>query len=132
MSDLKAVVIGCGGHAQSHLQMLEKESRVQLIGIAELDEERCAQNTAQWGVEGYADYRQMLDATQPDIAVVATMPGHLKAIVIDCLERGLHTSVEKSPGMDVAETRAMAAASCACASASACTMRARACARNGA
>ena len=110
MSDLKAVVIGCGGHAQSHLKMLEKEPRLQLVGIAELDEERRAQNAAQWGVEGYADYRQMLDATQPDIAVVATMPGHLKAIVIDCLERGLHTSVEKSPGMDVAETRAMAAA----------------------
>ena len=110
MSELKAVIIGCGGHAQSHLNMIAAEPRLQLVGIADLDEARRDRNAADWGVEGYADYRQMLDVACPDIAVVATMPGHLKAIVIDCLQRGLHTSVEKSPGMDVAETRAMAEA----------------------
>lgn len=110
MSELKAVVIGCGGHAQSHLRMIDNEPRLALVGIAELDGERRARAQAEWRVEGFADYRQLLDRCNPDIAVVATMPGHLKAIVVDCLERGLHTSVEKSPGMNVAETEAMAAA----------------------
>ena len=108
MSELKAVVIGCGGHAQSHLQMISKEPRLQLVGIAELDQERRERNGAQWQGEAFADHRQMLDACQPDLAVVATMPGHLVAIVTDSLERGIHTSVEKSPGRDVDETRAMA------------------------
>ena len=113
MSELKTVVIGCGGHAHSHLRMIAKENRLQLVGVAELDPVRREQAAAEWGVEVCADYRELLDAQRPDLVVVATMPGHLKSIVVDCLERGLHTSVEKSPGMDVDETRAMAAAAAA-------------------
>ena len=113
MSELKAVVIGCGGHAQSHLRMIDKESRLQLVGVAEIDGARREKAQAEWQVEGFADYRRMLDACKPDLVVVATMPGHLKGIVIDCLERDLHTSVEKAPGMDADETRAMAAAAAA-------------------
>ena len=110
MSSLKAAVVGCGGHAQLHLRMIDKEPRLHLVGVAEIDATRREQAQAEWRVEGFADYRRMLDACKPDLVVVATMPGHLKAIVIDCLERGVHTSVEKAPGMHVDETRAMAAA----------------------
>ena len=56
------------------------------------------------------DYRAMLDVCQPDVVHVVTMPGHLLPIVLDCLERGLHTSVEKAPGMTAAETAQMAQA----------------------
>ena len=41
---------------------------------------------------------------------MVTMPGHLVPLVRDCLERDLHTSVEKSPGMNSAQTEEMAAA----------------------
>ena len=109
MSELKAVVIGCGGHAQSHLRMIDKEPRLRLLGVAEIDAIRREKTQVEWQVEGFADYQLMLDACKPDFVVVATMPGHLKAIVIDCLERGLHTTVEKAPGMDSGETRSMAA-----------------------
>ena len=110
MSSLKAAVIGCGVHAQLHLRMIDKEPRLHLVGVAEIDATRREQAQAEWRVEGFADYRRMLDACKPDLVVVATMPGHLKTIVIDCLERGVHTSVEKAPGMHADETRAMAAA----------------------
>mgnify|MGYP000686981014 CR=1 FL=1 len=56
------------------------------------------------------DYRQMLDECRPDVVHVVTMPGHLLPIVSDCLERGLHTSVEKAPGMSAAQTAQMAQA----------------------
>lgn len=111
MSDLKAAVIGCGGHAQSHLQMIADEPRLRLAGIAELDEERLRRNRAEWTPEqAFVDYRQMLDACAPDLVYVVTNPGHLLPIVIDCLKRGIHTSVEKSPGMNVDETSQMARA----------------------
>ena len=111
MTDLKAAVIGCGGHAQSHLQMIADEPRLRLAGIAELDEERLRRNRAEWTPEqAFVDYRQMLDACAPDLVYVVTNPGHLLPIVIDCLERGIHTSVEKSPGMNVDETSRMARA----------------------
>ncbi len=111
MTDLKAAVIGCGGHAQSHLQMIVDEPRLRLAGIAELDEERLRRNRAEWSPEqAFIDYRQMLDNVAPDVVYVVTNPGHLLPIVLDCLERGIHTSVEKSPGMDTGETEQMARA----------------------
>ena len=48
MTDLKAAVIGCGGHAQSHFKMIADEPRLRLAGIAELDEERLRGNRAEW------------------------------------------------------------------------------------
>ena len=111
MTDLKAAVIGCGGHAQSHLQMIANEPRLRLAGIAELDEERLRGNQAEWSPEqAFSDYRQMLDACRPDVVYVVTNPGHLLPIVLECLGRGIHTSVEKSPGMNVGETERMARA----------------------
>ena len=111
MTDLKVAVIGCGKHAQSHFRMIADEPRLKLVGIAELDDERRQKNHAQWAPEqAFADYRQMLGVCRPDVVYVVTMPGHLVPIVLDCLERGLHTSVEKSPGMSAAETAQMAEA----------------------
>ena len=34
MSSLKAAVVGCGGHAQLHLRMIDKEPRLYLVGVA--------------------------------------------------------------------------------------------------
>ena len=82
MSELKAVVIGCGGHAQSHLRMIDKEPRLRLLGVAEIDAIRREKTQVEWQVEGFADYRLMLDACKPDFVVVATMPGHLKACLL--------------------------------------------------
>lgn len=52
----------------------------------------------------------MLDAVQLDLAYVITQPAHQLAIVLACLARDLHTSIEKSPGMTAQETRQMLAA----------------------
>ena len=110
MNELKAAIIGYGRRAQSHLKMIAVETRPQLVAIADPNDGWRGRNTAKWIVEDYADYWQMLDITQPDIAAIATISRHLKAIVSDCLERSLHTSVKKSPEIDAAETRAMAMA----------------------
>lgn len=111
MADLKVGIIGCGGHAQGHFRMVADEPRLHLAAIAELDDKRRAENQDQWQPEqNFADYRQMLDVCDLDIVYICTMPGHIVPIVHDCLERGLHTSVEKPPGMSAADTESMAAA----------------------
>ena len=113
MDELRVGVIGCGGHARSHFEMIAAEPRVRLVAIAELDDERRAETAQLRSVPGYADYRRMLDEYDLDIVHVVTMPAHLKAIVLDCLERDINVSVEKSPGMDSKETQDMAAAEAA-------------------
>ena len=108
MDELRVGVIGCGGHARSHFEMIAAEPRVRLVALAEIDDERRADAAQTWSVPGYAGYRKMLDEHDLDIVHVVTMPAHLKSIVLDCLQRGVNVSVEKSPGMDSAETQEMA------------------------
>jgi predicted dehydrogenase len=108
MAELKVGVIGCGGHAQSHFKMIKGESRMQLIAVAEINEERLEKAKVEHEPEfAFRDFRQMLDRTDLDVVYVETYPGHLLPIVLECLERDLHTSVEKSPGMHAGETRQM-------------------------
>ena len=110
-ADLKVAVIGAGSHAQSHFGMIAAEPAMRLVGVAELDPERLARAQADHGPEvASTDYREMLDRARPDVVYVETLPGHLLPIVLDCLERDIHTSVEKSPGMDSGETAQMLAA----------------------
>ncbi|MDE2717513.1 MAG: Gfo/Idh/MocA family oxidoreductase [Chloroflexota bacterium] len=113
MDDLRVGVIGCGRHARSHFEMIAAEPRVRLVAIAELDDGRRAEVEQHLSVPGYSDYRRMLDEHDLDIVHVVTMPAHLKTIVLDCLERDINVSVEKSPGMDSTETQAMADAEAA-------------------
>lgn len=108
MEQLKVGVIGAGFHAQSHFGMIAAEPAMRLVGVAEIDSERLARAEVDHHPEvACADYREMLDRTSPDVVYVVTLPGHLLPIVVDCIQRGIHTSVEKSPGMNSAETEQM-------------------------
>ena len=113
MDELRVGVIGCGGHARSHFEMIAAEPRVRLVAIAELNDERREEVARRRSVPGYSDYRKMLDEHDLDIVHIVTMPAHLKAIVLDCLERNVNVSVEKSPGIDSTETQEMADAEAA-------------------
>lgn len=110
MADLKVAVIGCGGHAQEHFRMIAAEPRLHLVAISEVDDKRLEQNRRQWKPErAFSDYRQMLDTCALDLVHICTMPGHLTPIAIDCLQRDLHTSLEKPPGMSASDTEKLAA-----------------------
>ena len=109
---LNVAVIGCGGHAQFHFQMIAAEPRLRLAAIAEVDPGRLAKAADQHHApQAFADYRRLLDEVDGlHVVHVVTMPGHVVPIVLACLERGLHVSVEKPPGMASPDTRRLAAA----------------------
>ena len=110
MEHLNAAIIGCGAHAQSHFRMIQAEPRLRLAAIAEIDLQRRERAAAEHHPEqAFADYRQMLDACNLDMVYVTTQAGFLLPIVRECLERDLHVSIEKPPGMSSAETEEMAA-----------------------
>ena len=111
MAELKVGVVGCGNHAESHFREIAGEPRLHLAAIAELDPERLERAAAAHKPDAvFHDYQDMLQRTELDIVYVETMPGHLLPIVLVCLEEGINTSVEKSPGMNSDETAAMAEA----------------------
>ena len=111
VTELKVGVVGCGGHAESHFREIADEPRLHLAAIAEIDPERLERAAAAHKPDSvFHDYQDMLQRTELDVVYVETMPGHLLPIGLACLEEGINTSVEKSPGMNSGETAAMAEA----------------------
>jgi len=111
MADLRVAVIGCGSHAQEHFGQIAADSRLHLAAIAEIDALRLERNRVQWRPDqAFAEWRRMLDVCELDLVHICTMPGHIVPIALDCLQRDLHTSIEKPPGMSSADTEKMAAA----------------------
>jgi predicted dehydrogenase len=108
MADLRVAVIGCGGHAQEHFRQIATDSRVHLSAIAEIDADRLEKSRVRWRPDqAFTEWRRMLDECDLDMVHICTMPGHILPIALDCLQRGLHTSIEKPPGMSSADTEKM-------------------------
>lgn len=104
---LKHVVIGVGaGVLGMHRPALALEA-VELVGVSDLNAEVGAQRAEELGCAFYEDYRQMLQETQPDVAIILTPHPFHAAIAIDCLEAGAHVLVEKPIAVQVAEADAM-------------------------
>ena len=84
----------------------------EIVALADPDEKGREQTVAKTGApKGYADYRAMLEAEQPDIAVVASREiGDHRDLVIDCVERGAHVYLEKPVAASVAQVDEMIAA----------------------
>ena len=112
----RAAIIGCGdvgstigddmlgnpgrwmlphGHAPSY----EAASRVELAAGAEVDDERRLAFGQRWGIPGhvYADYREMLEAEQPDIVSVATPTPMHEEMALACVDAGARAIFLEKP-----------------------------------
>ncbi len=105
-------VIGGGTYGESHLSVfkdLEERGEIQLVALAEVDDERRAKREREFGIAVYKDYRDMLDAEDLDGVTVAT-PDHLHGeIALDVLDRGVHCMVEKPLDINVDSGRKIVA-----------------------
>ena len=108
MARLAVGIVGCGGRARGHMQALQQFEDVAMVAVC--DPIAAARDRAgdEFGVaRRYASVADMLDGEHLDAAFVAT-PTHMNAQgALPCLEHGVHTLVEKPPGMNVAEARAL-------------------------
>ena len=110
---LKAGFIGAGGRAQSaHYPSVRRlADRVQLAAVCELDEQRLAQVAEKYGVtRTYRDHRALLDEIDPDLVYCVMNEQWLLRPALDCIEAGKHLFIEKPPGANSDETRAILAA----------------------
>jgi predicted dehydrogenase len=104
-------VIGCGGRGKGHIRILNGFEDVDLVAVCDPVVEIRDAVCAEFGVDGqYGEIPAMLDDANLDAVVVAP-PAHLNAeLALPCLERGVHTLLEKPPGLCVAETEGLKAA----------------------
>ena len=111
MSKLQVAVIGCGGRGRGHMKILSEFDDTDLVAVC--DPVEGARNNAadMFNVSNrYESIEALLDGETLDAIFVAT-PAHLNGeAALPCFERGVHTLLEKPPGMSVAETAALRSA----------------------
>ena len=106
MDKFNAAVIGTGSHARGHLQMINEAEEMHLAAVCDIDRDRMDKAKVEYGAEkGFLDYREMIEKCDLDVVCVVTHPQATAGVSIYCLEQGLHTSVEKPPGLSSDDTR---------------------------
>jgi len=93
---IKIALVGCGRIANNHLKAIKQhESRLELVGVCDTDEQRLSQATESYQVEGYTHLTHLLDNSDADVVTVCTPSGLHPEHVIQIAESGRHVVTEK-------------------------------------
>ena len=96
---MKMAIIGAQGHYGFALEALQLDPELHLEGVSRSrpGEELggVATGAQKYGAPVFEDYRVMLDAVQPDVAVVNPYFCDTADVSMECLKRGIHVFSEK-------------------------------------
>lgn len=90
---LRLGVIGVGHLGRHHARLLGAMPEVDLVGVADLVEERARAAADGTTAEALTDYRRLFDRV--DAVTIAVPTQHHLAVAREFLERGIHVLVEK-------------------------------------
>jgi predicted dehydrogenase len=93
MNVVRIGVIGAGIMGERHCRVCSNLPRVELVGIADLNEARGRQVADLYETAYFPGHRALLSELDA-ITIAASTPVHY-ALAAECLERGLHVLVEK-------------------------------------
>lgn len=92
---LKGVTVGCGFFSRIQMDSWKRVEGAEIVAACDLDTDRLQSFTADFGLKGYSDADEMLDAEKPDFLDIATRPaGHLP-LVKKAAKRGIATICQK-------------------------------------
>lgn len=110
MSNVRVALIGCGSRGKGHFRILQTFDDVELAALCDPVDESREAAAQEFGIETqYTSVDDLLDAGI-DAVIVATPPHLNGKVALPCIERGVHTLIEKPPGMTVEETKGLKAA----------------------
>ena len=105
MSDLKRLaVVGGETHVGEIMKLVGK--RIEIVGAA-VREDQMDFAREHFGGNIVYDYRELLDATQPDIVAVANENDLKAEVCLEALRRGVHLVVDKPLALTLEETNAV-------------------------
>jgi virulence factor len=111
-STFRVAFIGAGTFANRfHFASLSRMPDVQIVAIAELNEQRLNETADTYNVPGrYTDYHRMLSEVEADAVYVIMNPQYLLPIALDVIRAGKNIFTEKPAGVDANEARQLAEA----------------------
>ena len=112
MTTSKAVQIGCGSRAQSHARAMSEVARLDFVATCDLVEAKAKQTAEACGVpRSHTDFRQMLDAEQPDVVAFVAPPAVRSEVILPILEyKPKALVIEKPMAIGLEEAEALVAA----------------------
>ena len=100
---MKTVFIGMCGHSMQAYEVLKSRYDASICGIAPGSAHEGMTKSFDPAIPYFASWSEMLDATQPDLAIVSPVFGLTGSIVIACAERGIDVFCEKPIAGTLAE-----------------------------
>jgi predicted dehydrogenase len=106
MGKLKIGVIGAGSISDMHLQSYEKNERVELYAVCDMNIKRAEEKATKYGaVKYYDDYHSLLTDETIDAVSICTWNNSHAEITIAALKAGKHVLVEKPLCTSVEEAK---------------------------
>jgi biliverdin reductase len=97
---IRVGIVGTGFAAKVRAQNLEAEVRTQLVAVAGRNPERTAEFAQSFNILAVADWQTLVNMSEIDLVIVATINGNHSAIVRAAIAAGKHTIVEYPLAID--------------------------------
>lgn len=99
----KVAIIGAGRISRNHLDAIRSIAQLEAVGIADINQESARLIAAEFQLNAYTDYCEMVQREKPDIIVI-TLPHYLhKEAAVWCAEQGCHILLEKPMALNSQE-----------------------------
>lgn len=102
---LRAGVIGAGIMGRNHIRIYSEMDNVKLVAIADPDSNCLNRCTSLYSVNGYADYREMIEKEELDFISLAAPTNLHFPIAKEVIEHGIHILIEKPLASNIEEGR---------------------------
>jgi predicted dehydrogenase len=104
---VKFGLIGCGRISQVHLQCLSKEPLAKLVAVADTDKKASSSTAEAFGVKGFQDAAEMINAMKLDAVIVCTPPSSHRPLSELALGSGVHVLCEKPLSLSAEDAQAI-------------------------
>jgi predicted dehydrogenase len=111
---VRVAILGLDGHVDEILRPLPQLPGVSIVAVSHPDAEaldHLMANPLAHGAARFADWHEMLDHIEADVAAVCNDNGGRAEAVIACLQRGLHVIAEKPLALNSADLMKIRSAS---------------------
>ena len=100
-------IVGAGNRGQQHANKFSEIADVDVVAVADIDEEAATALANDYNGEVYADYRDMLDTAEPDAVAVCVHNNLHRPVTVDAADAGCHVFCEKPIAATYTDAKAM-------------------------
>ena len=103
---MKYALIGCGRISTNHIKAAVN-NRLEIVGVCDIIPGKMDEVLAKHGLESdstihhYTDYKEMIQAEEPELISIATESGNHSEIALYCIEAGINVIIEKPMAMSI-------------------------------